>query len=102
MPKQVEAWQCDYCKRRYSTKGNTRRHEKTCIFNPANKACITCSHSFYKVTDSEPGCKDGRIGIGEPWKRGCQYHKYQGGVGIDMDEDFEEGCTDGDYIMNDY
>lgn len=98
MPKQVEAWQCDYCPKRYVFKASAKRHEKTCIFNPENKACITCEHSFYKAPDSEPGCKVGMIKQGGAWTKGCQLHKYQGHVGID----YEDGFNCDDYIGDDY
>lgn len=102
MPKQVEAWQCDFCKKRYVSKANARRHEKTCIFNPENKACITCEHSFYKAPEADPGCKIGKIGPGGRWTKGCPYHKYQGCTGIGMDEDFGEGYTYQEYLREDY
>lgn len=102
MPKQIEAWQCDYCKKRYASKPNARRHEKTCIFNPDCKACITCEHSFYKAPDADPGCKIGKIGPGGRWIKGCHIHKYQGCIGIDMDEDFGEGYTYEDLKRDDY
>lgn len=83
MPEKIEAWQCDFCDRKYTTKSNAKRHEKVCIFNPEVKACITCEHSYYKWPGSKPGCREGLIKRGGNWTMHCPNHKYQGYVGID-------------------
>ena len=47
--KKVEAYKCDYCNKTYFRKCDAVRHEKTCINNPARRACKTCIHSGFKT-----------------------------------------------------
>lgn len=44
MPSLITRFKCDHCKRHYSTKQNAIRHEKGCLYNPANKSCSTCGN----------------------------------------------------------
>lgn len=41
---QVTAWKPKCCNKAYLYKGNARRHEKNCPYNPDNKACATCGN----------------------------------------------------------
>lgn len=42
---QVSAWKPKCCNKTYLYKGNARRHERRCAFNPDNKACATCGYN---------------------------------------------------------
>lgn len=46
MPKQVTAYQCEYCAMTSATKASVTRHEKkSCRENPNRRSCHTCKHS---------------------------------------------------------
>ena len=40
--KQVQIYQCDYCKRTSFHKSNLRKHEKECFYNPETQSYATC------------------------------------------------------------
>ena len=44
MPTPITRFKCGFCKKHYSIKSDTVRHEKTCLYNPANKSCSTCGY----------------------------------------------------------
>ncbi|MCP4149870.1 MAG: hypothetical protein GY757_19145 [bacterium] len=51
MPKKVAAWECEFgCGKYLKTKKSIFKHEKTCFYNPARKACQSCGA---KETDWE-------------------------------------------------
>jgi len=45
MPKRIEAYECEYCKKKVTrTKGGMKQHEKKCFWNPESKSCMTCEN----------------------------------------------------------
>ncbi len=44
MPSLITRFKCDHCKRHYSTKYDAAKHERGCLYNPANKSCSTCGN----------------------------------------------------------
>lgn len=45
MAKEIKAWLCDFCtKKYYRVKGSSVRHERHCFFNPVTKACASCKN----------------------------------------------------------
>ncbi len=42
MPKQITRYKCDFCKKTYSSKYPTIKHEGKCLYNPENKSCGSC------------------------------------------------------------
>jgi hypothetical protein len=51
--KRVIAWGCEFgCGRRVTVNRKTvDRHEKTCFWNPARRACVTCDHEIPGYVD---------------------------------------------------
>lgn len=48
MPHPITRYQCDFCRKHYSTKHDAAKHEKECLCNPVNKSCSTCNYSWTK------------------------------------------------------
>ena len=70
--KEVTAYRCDFhpVGKVLVTKQAMKRHEKVCIYNPANKTCATCEHDYSdRGDDVTPGCS----GCAED-KRGRDVH----------------------------
>ncbi len=44
MPKQVQAWKCNYCNAVTLDAQEARRQEEECLFNPAHECCDNCVH----------------------------------------------------------
>lgn len=45
MPRKIEAWECEHCKKKIlRTKNGIKQHEKKCFWNPTTKSCMTCSN----------------------------------------------------------
>lgn len=42
--KTVTRWKCPHCPRSWASKRTGREHIARCWFNPANRACKTCTH----------------------------------------------------------
>ncbi len=49
MPKEIIRYQCDYCNKHYSTKGNANKHQKQCFANPKTRSCRTCKNFFSEM-----------------------------------------------------
>jgi hypothetical protein len=41
MPIPITRFKCSYCKKHYSAKSDTAKHEKKCLNNSVNKSCST-------------------------------------------------------------
>lgn len=55
----IQVWKCEFC---YNTSSDTDKileHESKCSFNPINRNCHTCEHSFENGWDGyhEAGCE---------------------------------------------
>jgi hypothetical protein len=47
MPKEITAWECEYCHRMYlKTKKSVASHEAFCYWNPKNRACAACGNKI--------------------------------------------------------
>jgi len=45
MPKKIEVYECEYCKKKVlRTKSGMKQHEKKCFWNPETKSCMTCEN----------------------------------------------------------
>lgn len=42
MPHEINAYQCDYCNRKFYRKVDAVNHECACKYNPARRSCYTC------------------------------------------------------------
>lgn len=42
---EVSAWKPNCCNKAFLSRGNARRHERNCSYNPDNKACATCGYN---------------------------------------------------------
>lgn len=42
---EITAWKPKCCNKVFLSKGNARRHERNCSYNPDNKACATCGYN---------------------------------------------------------
>ena len=55
--KTIKAFQCSFCGYYKKTKMSVFVHEKTCYYDPANKACASCSENIFREdhleTDTE-------------------------------------------------
>jgi len=40
--KTITAYECDFCKKLYRSRGGISNHEKRCFYNSATRSCITC------------------------------------------------------------
>jgi len=47
VPTSITRFKCDFCKQHYSTKSDAAKHEKNCLWNPAQKSCSTCGNAGY-------------------------------------------------------
>lgn len=63
MPKEITRYQCEYCRKHYSTKSDAAKHEKICLCNPANRSCSTCG---FQVGDTCLKLKKNIFVKGEP------------------------------------
>ena len=65
--KTVTAYRCEFHPRAkiLATERAMKRHESTCIHNPANRTCATCEHDYSEPGDPEfgdmgsAGCSEG-------------------------------------------
>ena len=59
MAEEITAYMPKCCRKAYLSKYSAVRHEKKCMKNPDNRACITCKHfesgSDFDVHDELPG-----------------------------------------------
>ena len=64
MTKQVVAFVCEFCprKKRFAVKGAATRHENSCFYNPARRACATCEN-LTLVPLEAPSCAKGILPI---------------------------------------
>ena len=52
-----QVWKCDFCSRTQDNVEGLEEHETGCSFNPINKKCFTCAHSWDSGHDySIPEC----------------------------------------------
>lgn len=55
-----QVWKCDHCSDTNEDKEVIEDHEKECNFNPKNKFCYTCKHSYedgYPIGGHYAGCE---------------------------------------------
>ena len=58
----ITVFKCDYCTHFTQDKEEMRLHELKCSFNPINKKCYSCKHSYedgYPISGHSPGCEIG-------------------------------------------
>ena len=56
----IEVFKCDHCSHFTQDAEEMRLHEGKCSFNPTNKKCWSCKHSFedgYPISGSMRGCE---------------------------------------------
>ncbi|MCS3178458.1 hypothetical protein NXU87_20420 [Candidatus Bacteroides intestinigallinarum] len=93
--KEIEAFQCDYCKKYSKSKSVIRRHESECYHNPVTKACATCGNygkEHYKVDNSVlPNCFEGDVYSSRPMCKVGKSISYlkDGKVTVDLRNDCE-------------
>lgn len=44
--KEINAYQCDYCKKYSKSKSVIKKHESKCFYNPITRACATCGNYY--------------------------------------------------------
>ena len=44
MPHEINAFQCDFCRKVSRTRAGIATHEASCKWNPALRSCHTCNH----------------------------------------------------------
>ncbi len=57
MPREITAYQCEFCRRRAYTKKTIIKHERICWRNETLRACPTCAKAF----ENDGDCPDSAI-----------------------------------------
>ncbi len=54
----IQVWKCEYCLNTSLDSNKILNHEPKCYWNPINRNCHSCEHSFENGWDGchEPGC----------------------------------------------
>lgn len=47
---EVKAYRCSHCSKLHGQKGNCKKHEVKCFYNPDTKSCASCGHHHYDWT----------------------------------------------------
>lgn len=45
--REVKAYQCDYCGKKYHSKSAMIKHENNCFYNEANETCGSCIYNDF-------------------------------------------------------
>jgi hypothetical protein len=68
----VTRHQCPYCRRAWSNKKAAERHVARCWYNPAVRACKTCSHFWPANGEETEDCDEDGMSIKDGLKTGCK------------------------------
>lgn len=61
---EVKAYRCSHCNKLHGYKGNAKKHEAKCFWNPETRSCASCKHHYFDVMGNY--CLLGLITTGKP------------------------------------